>query len=206
MPRSVRRPIATWLYSAGRSMDMVPPWASRVRLPNVAAGALAIEIRGGEPADASSHDDQVVGLTGAFRLADGVPGFAVAEPVGVGKGAVVVTADAGEGRGIVAGRLFGGVGHFVESQGGGRNQGTANGEGNSIQEIAVGNGTVHSKMFVVAHRNLKRRCLYREGSGESANGGDKYSAWISLTLYSDSRKFIVVEQSPFSPVNLNGRP
>ena len=116
-------------------MDIVPPCAINVRLPTrnslrlacppeivvivenqdagLVASDVAIEIAGSEAADACSDDDQIVDLAGGLRLPGLSPRLAIAQPMRIGKGAVVVSAHAGEGRGIVAGSFFGRVNRFA---------------------------------------------------------------------------------------------
>ena len=55
----------------------------------------------------------------------------------IGKGAVVVSAHAGERRWIVAGNFLGCVNCSVKSQRRRRNQPAANAESNSIEEVAT---------------------------------------------------------------------
>src|SRR5882762_679406 len=66
----------------------------------------AVEVRGGEAADASTDDDQVVFLAGIPRRG---PALAVAQGMGVLEGAGVTAPEAGEERRVVAeGVLSGG--------------------------------------------------------------------------------------------------
>ena len=72
----------------------------------VRAGVLAIEMRGGEAADAAADDDEVVGFAGVLRRAGRFPERAVAQAVRGVERAGMAAAQAGERGRIVVGRLF----------------------------------------------------------------------------------------------------
>ncbi len=69
--------------------------------------ACAIEVGGGEAADAGADDDQVVFLAG---IGGGGPGFAVAQSMSILEGTGVAAAHAGEQRRVVAEGVLGGGG------------------------------------------------------------------------------------------------
>src|ERR1700680_867510 len=70
-------------------------------------GMRPVKVRGGETADASPDDDEVVFLPGIRR---GGPALAVAQCMSVLEGAGMIAAQAGEQRGGGGGGLFGGGG------------------------------------------------------------------------------------------------
>src|SRR5579864_9163927 len=115
------------------------------------ASEVAIEMGCSETADARSHDDQIVDFAGGLRLAGLSPRLAIAQTMRVGKGAVVISAHAREGRGIIAGSFFGRVTRFVKSQRRRRNHCAANAECNSVEEVATRDGTIHPQIFFATH-------------------------------------------------------
>src|ERR1700683_4773139 len=72
------------------------------------ARSLAEEISCRQPADPAPHHNQVVDFTGWLRTATGVPSLPIAEAVGIGVCAIVVSTHSGERRRIVIRRLLGG--------------------------------------------------------------------------------------------------
>ncbi len=110
--------------------------------------AAAVEMGGGEAADAAADDDQIVDLAGVFGLAGVLEELAVAEAVGGFKGTLVAAAHAGEGGGVVAGRLFGIGGGIEAEEKFGRRERRSGGEGGAIQKIAAVDAARHSQFAV----------------------------------------------------------
>src|ERR1700741_4287482 len=71
------------------------------------AGILAIEIRGGQPADARTYDDKIVVLARLDRITEGIRTLAIAHAVRKGESAVMISAYAGARGRVVIGSLLG---------------------------------------------------------------------------------------------------
>ena len=112
----------------------------------------AVEVGGGEAADASADDDEIVGLVDGDG--DGVgPFFAVAEGVGGFEGAVVSAAHSGQGRRIVRGIFFGSEGGLRNAEGFDPaslrgNERASDGDAEAVEEIAAGDFAVHAEFDI----------------------------------------------------------
>ncbi len=112
----------------------------------------AVEMRGGETADAPAHDDEIVFFARVRRRRRG---FAVAQCMSGFEGARMTAAHAGEQRGVVAGRVLCGRGRSRGRGGCGcgcgdeRIAGESGGaDGDAVQEIAASDGAIHAEHAV----------------------------------------------------------
>ena len=118
----------------------------------VRARSLAIEMRGGESADAASHDDEVVCLAGILRRASCVPEGAVAQRVRRIERSGMAAAQSGERGRVVGGRLLGIAVVCGEQMP--RHQGSAGSHGHAVEEVTARDVAFHSQfaVVVVAHQ------------------------------------------------------
>src|ERR1019366_1680038 len=70
-------------------------------------GCFAVEVSGGQAANAAADDDQVVGFAGFFGLARRIPECAVAQGVSSVEGTGVAATHAGESGRVIVGRGLG---------------------------------------------------------------------------------------------------
>src|SRR5579871_3519406 len=116
---------------------------------------LAIEVSGGETADATTNNDEIVGFTGILGLASGIPEGAVAKTVGGVEGTGMAPAHAGKGWGIVIGRFLRAGGAFRGAQMPWHHS-CARGHRNAIDEVPARDPAMHSQFAVpmVTHDSL----------------------------------------------------
>ena len=127
--------------------------------------ALAEEIGGCQPADASANDDEVVTLIGIYRLSEGVRTFAVPQAMGKSKCSVVIAAHAHARGRVIVRRLF--RSKFVEGcrreqrvcSNPPADQGSADTNGHAIQKIPARDFASHPEVFFLFL--FTHRCPYR---------------------------------------------
>jgi hypothetical protein len=113
------------------------------------AGALAEKMSRGEPADASTYNDKVVGFAGALLRARGIPLLAIAQTMGGSETAIVIAPHAGQRGRVIVGRFFRGVlGGSERSQKRLVDRRAANSQRGTIQEISARNRAMQPEFAI----------------------------------------------------------